>query len=158
MEMARALGMNPKKLPGLRPSPQQGWKLPVGAFIEECYRKQFGGAPASDNSRSPKGERRLTADSRSGTAPGLTAQIENLVCYFANLSEDLAQWLVYGKPAPEVLVQVREELRAIADKLEAGERVPQMPGIANPPTHRSEQSANRGGQEHTYDGDDDIPF
>ena len=35
LEMARALGMNPKKLPGLRPSPQQRWKLPVGEFIEE---------------------------------------------------------------------------------------------------------------------------
>jgi hypothetical protein len=34
LEMARRLGMNPKKLPGLRPSPQQRWKLPVGAFIE----------------------------------------------------------------------------------------------------------------------------
>ena len=40
-EMARALGMNPRKLPGLRPSPQQRWKLPVGEFIEECYRKRF---------------------------------------------------------------------------------------------------------------------
>jgi len=45
VEMARALGMNPKKLPGLRPSPQQRWKLPVGAFIEECHRKRFGGHP-----------------------------------------------------------------------------------------------------------------
>ena len=47
VEMARALGMNPKKLPGLRPSPQQRWKLPVGEFIEECYRKRFGGDPAT---------------------------------------------------------------------------------------------------------------
>jgi hypothetical protein len=45
VEMARALGMNPKKLPGLRPSPQQRWKLPVGEFIEELHRKRFGGAP-----------------------------------------------------------------------------------------------------------------
>lgn len=36
VEMARALGMNPRKLPGLRPSPAQRWKLPVGEFIEEC--------------------------------------------------------------------------------------------------------------------------
>jgi hypothetical protein len=158
MEMARALGMNPKKLPGLRPSPQQGWKLPVGAFIEDCYRKRFGGAPVSDKSRQPKGESRLTADNRSETAHGLTTQVENLVCYFANLSEDLEQWLMHGKPAPEVLVQVRKELRAIADALEADELVPQMPGIANPPTPRSEQSAHRGNQEHTYDGGDDIPF
>jgi hypothetical protein len=35
VEMARALGMNPTKLPGLRPSPQERWKLPVGEFIEE---------------------------------------------------------------------------------------------------------------------------
>ena len=34
-EMARALGMNPKERPGLRPSPQQLWTLPVGEFIEE---------------------------------------------------------------------------------------------------------------------------
>lgn len=30
VEMARALGMNPKKRPRLRPSPHQCWKLPVG--------------------------------------------------------------------------------------------------------------------------------
>ncbi|MGQ0732830.1 MAG: hypothetical protein ACT4QD_04145 [Acidobacteriota bacterium] len=43
VEMARALGMNPRKLPALRPSPQQRWKLPVDEFIEERYWKQFGG-------------------------------------------------------------------------------------------------------------------
>ena len=37
VEMGRALCMNPKKLPRLRPSPQQRWKLPVGEFIEACY-------------------------------------------------------------------------------------------------------------------------
>jgi hypothetical protein len=26
--------MNPKKLPRLRPSPQQRWEIPVGTFIE----------------------------------------------------------------------------------------------------------------------------
>ena len=45
VEMARALGMNPRKLPGLRPSAEQRWKLPVGAFIEECYQKRFGKHP-----------------------------------------------------------------------------------------------------------------
>ena len=157
VEMARALGMNPKKLPGLRPSPQQRWKLPVGAFIEDCYRKRFGGTPVSGKSRQPKGESRLTADDWLETAHGLTSQVENLVCYFANLSEDLERWLMYGTPAPEVLVQVRKELRAIADALEAGEVVPQMPVIAIPPAPRSERSAHRGRQGHTLD-DDDIPF
>jgi hypothetical protein len=42
VEMGRALGMNARKLPRLRPGPQQHWKLPVGEFIEECYLKRFG--------------------------------------------------------------------------------------------------------------------
>ena len=42
VEMARRLGMNPNKLPGLRPGPHQRWKLAVGPFIEECYQKRFG--------------------------------------------------------------------------------------------------------------------
>ena len=46
IEMARALDMNPRKLPGLRPSPQQRWKLTVGEFIDERYRKRFGGDPS----------------------------------------------------------------------------------------------------------------
>src|ERR1700737_28175 len=53
VEMARALGMNPKKLPGLRPSPQQRWKLPVGEFIEERYRKRFGGDPLDRHPHQP---------------------------------------------------------------------------------------------------------
>jgi hypothetical protein len=89
------------------------------------------------------------------TSRGLTSQVENLVCYFANLSDDLERWLVHGTIAPEVLVQVRKELRAIADALEADEPIPQMPEIAIPPAPRSER---RGPPEHTFDGDDDIPF
>lgn len=51
VEIARALGMNPRKLPRLRPSPPQPWKLPVGEFIEESYRKRFGGGPRDQNER-----------------------------------------------------------------------------------------------------------
>ncbi len=58
VEMARALGMNPKKLPRLRPSPRQRWKLPVGEFIEECYRKQFGGDPLDHHQHRPGPESR----------------------------------------------------------------------------------------------------
>lgn len=54
VEMARALGMNPRKLPGLRPSAQQRWKLPVGAFIEQCYRKRFGGHPQDPERAEPE--------------------------------------------------------------------------------------------------------
>lgn len=53
VEMARALGMNPRKLPGLRPSPQERWKLPVGEFIEERYRKRFGD-PHDHDPRGPE--------------------------------------------------------------------------------------------------------
>jgi len=54
VEMARALGMNPKKLPRLRPSPQQRWKLPVGEFIEACYWKRFGGNPLAHHPHKPE--------------------------------------------------------------------------------------------------------
>jgi hypothetical protein len=51
--MARALDMNPKKLPGL-PQPETARNLPVGAFIEECCRKRIGGEPISDKSCRPR--------------------------------------------------------------------------------------------------------
>ena len=46
VEMAKKLGMNPKKLPSLVPSKSQQWKQPVGAFIETCYEKRFGRTPS----------------------------------------------------------------------------------------------------------------
>ena len=155
--MARALGMNPKKLPGLRPSPQQRWKLPVGAFIEECYQKRFGGARESDGSRQAKGESRSNTDDGFEMAGEQTGQVENLVCYLANLSEDLQRWLAHGKIAPEVLSQVRREFREIANALEAGTLIPQMPQIPVPPAPRSTRSGVCNRPEHTSD-DDEIPF
>jgi hypothetical protein len=149
--------MNPKKLPGLRPSPQQRWKLPVGAFIEECYRKRFGGAHESDGSRRAKGESRSHADDALEMAGEQTAQVENLVCYLANLSDDLQRWLVHRKIAPEVLTQVRREFREIADALEAGTCIPQTPEIPVPPAPRSTRSGVSGRSEHPFD-DDEIPF
>ncbi|MBP1599657.1 MAG: hypothetical protein H6Q05_5034 [Acidobacteria bacterium] len=157
MEMARALGMNPRKLPGLRPSPQQQWKLPVGAFIEECYRKRFGGAPDSDETRRPHGESRFHADDASELAGEPMRQVEDMVCYFVNLSDDLERWLVHGTIPPQVLTQVREELRGIANALEAGKSIPQMPEIPPPPAPGPARSARRGKADHTFD-DDEIPF
>jgi hypothetical protein len=52
--MGRALGMNPRKLPDLRASSQERWKLPVGEFIEERYRKRFGGDPRDRDPRGPE--------------------------------------------------------------------------------------------------------
>lgn len=42
VQMARELGMNPKKLGGLANHKQEPWKAPLPIFIEELYRKRFG--------------------------------------------------------------------------------------------------------------------
>ncbi len=44
VQMARELGMNPKKLGKLDNHKQERWKLPLPLFIEDCYRKRFGKA------------------------------------------------------------------------------------------------------------------
>jgi hypothetical protein len=42
VQMARELGMNPKKLGKLDNHKQEPWKAPLPEFIEHCYEKQFG--------------------------------------------------------------------------------------------------------------------
>lgn len=42
VQMARELGMNPKKLGKLANADQDLWKLPLPAFIESLYQKRFG--------------------------------------------------------------------------------------------------------------------
>jgi hypothetical protein len=42
IQMARELGMNPKKLGSLDNHKQERWKAPLPEFITECYRKRFG--------------------------------------------------------------------------------------------------------------------
>ncbi len=42
VQMARELGMNPKKLGKLANHDQQPWKAPLPQFIEQCYFKAFG--------------------------------------------------------------------------------------------------------------------
>ncbi len=41
IQMARELGMNPKKFGGLANIKQEPWKLPLPDFIEEIYFKHF---------------------------------------------------------------------------------------------------------------------
>src|SRR5271165_6384375 len=41
-QMARELGMNPRKLGSLANEGQEPWKLPLPEFVAECYRKRFG--------------------------------------------------------------------------------------------------------------------
>lgn len=47
-------------------------------------------------------------------------QLSHLVCYLMNLADDLQQWLAHGSIDPEVLPQVREELREVATALDTG--------------------------------------
>lgn len=42
VQMARELGMNPKKLGKLANHDQEPWKLPLRQYIEHLYSKQFG--------------------------------------------------------------------------------------------------------------------
>ena len=42
VQMARELGLNPKKLGKLDNHHQEPWKLPLPAFIEQLYCKRFG--------------------------------------------------------------------------------------------------------------------
>jgi hypothetical protein len=39
--MAKELGMNPNKFGKLVPNKAEPWKMPLGQFIEESYRKRF---------------------------------------------------------------------------------------------------------------------
>ncbi|MBI1770719.1 MAG: hypothetical protein HY200_09415 [Nitrospirae bacterium] len=41
IQMARELGMNPKKFGKLSNHEQESWKLPLGEYIEELYLKYF---------------------------------------------------------------------------------------------------------------------
>ena len=42
IQMARELGMNPKKFGKLANHKQEPWKAPLPLFIEHCYFKRFG--------------------------------------------------------------------------------------------------------------------
>lgn len=42
VQMARELGMNPKKLGKVDNQRQEPWKAPLSQFIEHLYRKRFG--------------------------------------------------------------------------------------------------------------------
>jgi hypothetical protein len=48
VQMARELGMNPRKFGGLANQRQERWKVPLPQFIEDCYRKRFGKSQPAD--------------------------------------------------------------------------------------------------------------
>ena len=162
VEMARALGMNPRKLPGLRPSPQQRWKLPVGEFIEERYRKRFGSDTRDCGPRGPApSSRKPSTTDLDADVPERVRdpawQLSDLACYLVNLADDLQQWLAHGSIDPDVLPQVREELQEIAKALDTGAPISPVTAIPVPPRPTRRGLSRRGDQEHTFD-DDEMPF
>ena len=159
IEMAGALGMNPTKLPRLRPGPHQRWKLPVREFIEECYWKRFGGEPHGHQDHAAPGphkpsvtQRHVPARERISDAEG---QVTDLVCYLMNLAEDLETFLTERRVAA-VLPTVAEELRAIAEALESGRSISPFPEFT-PPSGRTRRTFSpQDNQDRTFD--DEIPF
>lgn len=53
VRMARALGLNPRKLSRHVPSPSQPWKLPVGQWVRKLYGKSHA-TPPSERRRPPR--------------------------------------------------------------------------------------------------------
>jgi hypothetical protein len=160
--MARALGMNPMKLPGLRPSQRERWKLPVGEFIEERYRKRFGGDSRDHDPRGPEPSARKASSTDRDADPSKRLQdpawqLSDLVCYLTNLADDLQKWLVYGSVDPEVLPQVREELAAIMAALDTRAPLSPIPAIPLPPRPARAPFSRRDSPHRTFD-DDEIPF
>ena len=158
--MTRALGMNAKKLPRLRPAPNERWKLPVGEFIEEGYRKRFGGEPREPRGLGPQSSKPPTADLAADVAERVRdhgRQLSDLACYLVNLADDLQQWLAQDSIDPEILPQVREELRQIANALNTGEPISPIPAIPLPPCSHRHPVSRRGSPYRTVD-DDEIPF
>ena len=155
LQMARRLGMNPKKLPGLRPSPQQRWKLPVGAFIEELYWKRFGGNPLDHQPNTERASRKLASTEGDAPNPVQPAawQLGDLVCYLTNLADDLQKWLGHGTIDREVVPQVAQELREIASALGTGASIDPVPRT---PLPHGLTFSRQDEEEPTFD--DDIPF
>ncbi len=89
--MARRLGMNPNKLPGLRATPQQRWKLPVERSSVECYRKRFGSDAHDHDPHVPEPGSRKHAHAAERLRNA--GQLGDLVCYLITLADDRQKWL-----------------------------------------------------------------
>ena len=139
----------------MRPTPSSDGNS-RGAFIEACYRKRFGGPSEADDFGSRRPEHRPPPDDALEMAP--VAQAETLVCYLLNLAGDLEHWLQHGTIAPDVLSRVREEFREIADALDTGAGIPQMPAIPRPPDRGRSAPRHRAWERAFDDDDDELSF
>ncbi len=138
--MARAIGMNPRKLIKNIPSPSQRWKAPVGEWVRELYRERYGDPHSprpQPSSPPPPREERDQDDFREG-AGGDESWIEP--------ASDDESWagpaLSLEEEAAEedrLLLRRQEELRDAADYVAAAfarlpvvERVALIGSVAQP--------------------------
>jgi hypothetical protein len=149
LEMARALDMDPHKLPGLRPSPHQKWKLPVCEFIEQCYRERFD-VPEFEASPPtvPRADR--------ARALGGSSRVRALAYYLEELVGDLFYCSYDRGDSREALTCLSSQLRAIADALDRGDKISEIPRIPLPSPPAIEEPPLDDDRSHTPD--DDIPF
>ena len=76
VQMARELGMNPKKLGKLANHKQEPWKLPLPQFIEHLYQKRFGKSRPDVVVALEERARRLAAKKRARSEAKRRAEIE----------------------------------------------------------------------------------
>ncbi|MBI4822588.1 MAG: hypothetical protein HY791_40380 [Deltaproteobacteria bacterium] len=151
IQMAKQLGMNPRNLPGLRPSRSQQWKAPVPQFIEECYRKRFGDAKSPKAASTAFEDDELGWDFELETArpqksplphswapPDSTVVLMDLICFLSNLTDDLESVFIRREVTDETREWVVQTLHSVADEVEAGTPIAPFPVL--------------------WGHDDDIPF
>jgi hypothetical protein len=68
------------------------------------------------------------------------------------------RWLQHGTIPPEVLTEVRDELRDIVHALDTGAAIPELPAISVPPDRERAAPGRRGRGLPFGDDDDDPPF
>lgn len=152
VEMAKALGMNPKKLPGLIPSKTQQWKAPVRVFLEDLYAERFGfDAPLLAGPAASGGAGKRDVSGPIGRAPKredhagdhrASDVVIDLVCHLQNLVDDFERMAAAGIEH-DPRRQIADHLRSLASDVEAG-HVSQVPMV------------DFGGPDDEFD--DDVPF
>ncbi len=93
VQMARELGMNPRKLGSLDNHKQERWKAPLPVFIEQCYRRR------TERGRLP---RRKSKSASAGKAPKLSVR-KNSINRNENRRSRIedGRWRIAGKdPKP----------------------------------------------------------
>ena len=138
VRMARALGMNPRKLTKNRPSPSQRWKAPVGEWVRELHRKRFG-EPSAQPPRpvpAPPPRKELDPDEVWEAAGGDESWIEGGDDPWAEPERSLEE---EAEEQERLLLRRQEELRVAADYVSAAfsqlpvvERVVLIGSVARP--------------------------